>query len=188
MTHPKFDRSKLFIRKLSERKNTLSVEKNMVQVTYNPRHLSQAKKELISKTAERIVEARKKEKPVIMAFGAHVIKNGLAPVIIELIRKGWITHLATNGAGIIHDWEFAYLGETGEDVRNNVAEGKFGIWEETGFYINLAIVVGAYEGLGYGESIGKMISGNGLDIPSADLLRSEAEKFIKALMKVSPPN
>lgn len=178
MSHPKFDRSKLFIRKLSERKNTLSVKKNMV-VTFQAEHLTESANELISQTAGRIIEARKKGKPVIMAFGAHVIKNGLAPVIIELIRKGWVTHLATNGAGIIHDWEFAYLGETGEDVRKNVAEGKFGIWEETGFYINLAIIIGAYEGIGYGESVGKMISKEGLAIPGTDLLKSEAVKLIE---------
>lgn len=179
MNHPEFDRKRLFIRKLAERKNSLSVSRNMVPVTFQPEHLNETAKELLSKTAARIIETRKKGKPVIMALGAHVIKNGLAPVLIELMRKGWITHLATNGAGIIHDWEFAFQGETGEDVRSNVAEGKFGIWEETGFYINLAIITGAYEGLGYGESIGKMISGEGLDIPAANDLKTEAGKLIE---------
>ncbi len=75
----------------------------------------------------------------------------MAPVLIELLRKGWLTHLATNGAGIIHDWEFAFQGRSSEDVRENVRHGQFGIWEETGFYVNLALIVGAYEGLGYGE-------------------------------------
>jgi hypothetical protein len=86
-------------------------------------------------------------------------------VLIALLEEGWVTHLATNGAGIIHDWEFAFQGKSGEDVRKNVDKGQFGIWEETGFYINLAIAVGAYEGSGYGESIGKMISKEGLQIP-----------------------
>jgi hypothetical protein len=107
---------------------------------------------------------------VILAFGAHTIKNGLAPVLIALMEEGWLTHLATNGAGIIHDWEFAFNGESSEDVRENVSRGQFGIWEETGFYINLAIVVGAYEGLGYGESVGKMILKEGLDIPGTSEL------------------
>jgi hypothetical protein len=76
-----------------------------------------------------------------------------------------VTHFATNGAGVIHDWEFAFQGRSGEDVRRYVAEGQFGIWEETGAYINLAIAVGAWRGLGYGEAVGAMVSADGLEIP-----------------------
>jgi hypothetical protein len=102
----------------------------------------------------------------MLAFGAHTIKNGLAPVLIQLMEQGWVTLLATNGAGIIHDWEFAFQGLSSEDVRTNVDEGQFGIWEETGFNLNLALVAGAYEGIGYGEAVGKMITREGVDIPS----------------------
>ncbi|MGB2959531.1 MAG: hypothetical protein WBD30_11655, partial [Bacteroidota bacterium] len=84
-------------------------------------------------------------------------------------------HLATNGAGIIHDWEFAYQGESSEDVRENIREGKFGMWEETGYYLNLALIVGAYEGLGYGESIGSFIEREELRIPD----RSELEQLVR---------
>jgi len=113
----------------------------------------------------------------MLAFGAHTIKNGLAPVLIDLIEQGWVTLLATNGAGIIHDWEFSFQGLSSEDVRANVDQGQFGIWEETGFYLNLALVVGAYEGLGYGESVGKMIEREGLDIPSREhLLKTASEQ------------
>ena len=97
-------------------------------------------------------------------------QNGLSPVLTQLMERGWVTLLATNGAGIIHDWEFAFQGESSEDVRANVDMGQFGIWEETGFYLNLALVVGAYEGSGYGEAIGKMIEQGGLEIPSAEEL------------------
>jgi hypothetical protein len=114
-----------------------------------------------------------------MAFGAHTIKNGLAPVLNAMIEKGWVTHLATNGAGIIHDWEFSYLGESSEDVRENVASGQFGIWQETGFFINLALVIGAYEGLGYGESVGKMISSEGVEIPDPVYLRELAVRNLR---------
>ncbi|MDC7230677.1 MAG: hypothetical protein PQJ48_10235 [Sphaerochaetaceae bacterium] len=103
-------------------------------------------------------------------FGAHTIKNGLGLTLAELIKEGWFTHLATNGAGIIHDWEFAFLGCSSEDVSTNVKAGRFGTWEETGLYINLALVVGAFEGLGYGESVGKMISQDFLEIPSKEEL------------------
>lgn len=114
----------------------------------------------------RIQQARDSGAARMLTIGAHTIKNGLAPVLIELMEKGWITHLATNGAGIIHDWEFAYQGESSEDVRANVDCGRFGIWEETGRYINLALIVGAYEGLGYGASLGKFVEEEGLTIPT----------------------
>ena len=120
--------------------------------------------------------ARQEKRSVMLTFGAHTIKNGMAPTLIALMEEGWVTHLATNGAGIIHDWEFAFQGKSSEDVRENVEQGQFGIWDETGFYINLALIVGAYEGLGYGESVGKMISREGLHIPEISFLHDEASK------------
>lgn len=179
MKHQKFNRKKLSIRRLSERRNQISIENIAVPLTFRPYGLIQSDKDLIKKTSDKIMAARDKNKSVILAFGAHTIKNGLAPVLIELIKNGWVTHLATNGAGIIHDWEFAYQGMTGEDVRENVKNGQFGIWEETGMYINLALIAGAYEGLGYGESIGKMIYMEGLTIPDPDLLTDKASRLIK---------
>jgi len=115
----------------------------------------------------------------MLSFGAHAIKNGLGPVLQWLIAEGWITHLATNGAGIIHDWEFAFQGASSEDVRANVARGRFGIWEETGRYINLAIAVGAYRGLGYGESVGAMVEEEALEIPHPDNLRADVERCLR---------
>ena len=113
----------------------------------------------------------------MLTFGAHSIKNCLAPVFIGLIEKGWITQLATNGAGIIHDWEFAFQGKTSEDVEAYVSKGQFGNWHETGFYINLAINVGAYLGLGYGESVGSFIHNEGLEIPSKNELVEQIKQF-----------
>jgi len=178
MPHHLFDRKKLLIKKLEERKNRIEIERDHVPLTALPSKLTGQGLELIVLTAERIREAVKKEKPVILAFGAHTIKNGMAPALIALMKEGWITHLATNGAGIIHDWEFAFMGKSSEDVRENVALGQFGIWEETGFYINLALVVGAYEGLGYGESIGRMIARDGLDIPDIQSLTDQTRQLI----------
>lgn len=122
--------------------------------------------DFIHKMAMEIKEAQKANASVICAFGAHAIKNGLGRVIGTLLQEGWFTHICTNGAGIIHDWEFSYIGKSSEDVRQNVREGHFGTWQETGLYINLAIAVGAYEGLGYAESVGRMIKNDGLLIPS----------------------
>jgi hypothetical protein len=180
MPHPRFDRDKLRIRSLRERKNQLSVEKNLIPLSFVSSGISPRNKDLIRKTAGKILSAREKGRSVMLVFGAHTIKNGLAPFLQEFIKKGWVTHLAANGAGIIHDWEFAFQGKTGEDVRENVRNGQFGIWEETGFYINLALIVGAYEELGYGESVGKMISREGLLIPDPYVLRKEAVELMNS--------
>jgi len=179
MPYPIFNRDQLNVKKLTERKSFVFVERDQIPVSQKPAHLSQNGFKIIEKTALKIRSAREKNKPVILAFGAHTIKNGMSPTLIALIREGWVTHLATNGAGIIHDWEFAYQGKTSEDVRENVDKGQFGIWDETGFYINLALVVGAYEGLGYGESIGRMISTELLKVPDLSELYSESADKIR---------
>jgi len=178
MTHHKFNRDQLSIKRLTERFNKVSIETGLIPVSQKPANLSNHGIELIKKTADRIRSARKKQRSVMLTFGAHTIKNGMSPTLIALINEGWVTHLATNGAGIIHDWELAYQGKTSEDVRENVKNGQFGIWEETGYFINLALVVGAYEGSGYGESIGKMISQEGLHIPDISLLTDNAKSKI----------
>ena len=124
--------------------------------------------------AEEIRSAKELGASVVCAFGAHSIKNGLGRLIGTLLREGYFTHVCTNGAGIIHDWEFAFLGRSSEDVRANVAVGRFGTWQETGEYINLAITAGAYAGLGYAESVGKLVNDDGIMIPSAEELESAA--------------
>jgi hypothetical protein len=161
----------MILKPLSERKDKVYIERDHVPVTAEPAKFSDAGQAVINETVEHLKSARAAGKSRMLTFGAHSIKNGLAPVIIKLIEDGWVTHLATNGAGIIHDWEFAFQGHSSEDVRANVTKGEFGSWRETGFNINLAIIVGAYEGLGYGESVGSLVQNEGLNIPSeADLL------------------
>lgn len=171
MPYPQLDRHKLVVKALSQRPNKLVIQKDHVMPDQAPHPLGAAEDKAMTGLVSRIQAARSAGKPVVMAFGAHTIKNGLAPVLIRLMEKGWVTHLATNGAGIIHDWEFAFQGQSSEDVRENVARGEFGIWQETGFFINLALIVGAYEGLGYGESVGRMIEREGLEIPKTEDLR-----------------
>lgn len=176
------NRDKLKIKSLKDRYSKVNIERDHLAVDSKVRKFRGDDAKLLKETADRIRKARKNKKPVMLTFGAHSIKNGLGPVLIKFIEDGWITHLATNGAGIIHDWESSYHGNTSEDVGANVKKGEFGIWQETGFFINLAIVVGAYEGLGYGESVGKMIQNEGLLIPSKKELLS-AIKDIKNLEK-----
>lgn len=109
---------------------------------------------------ERIVEARKNGRPVIWSMGAHVIKNHLSRYLIQMIKDGIITHIASNGAGSIHDFELAYLGGTSEDVPTAIEDGSFGMWEQTGAWMNEALRLGAEQDLGYGESLGKYINDN----------------------------
>ena len=172
MPNPQLDRHRLSIKPLSERENRSNILKDHIPVDRAPAKGGPRFQQVLQETVHRIVKAKKLGKAVVLAIGAHTIKNGMSPTLIKLMEEGWVTHLATNGAGIIHDWEFAYLGETSEHVAKNVAQGQFGIWEETGRFINLAIAVGAYEGRGYGESVGSMIASEGLQIPSPDELRA----------------
>jgi hypothetical protein len=180
MPYPKLNRDKLIINSLAVRKNKVYIENDHIAITREPAHLSESEQKLIEKTADRIRLARQQQRSVMLTFGAHTIKNGMAPTLIALMEEGWVTHLSTNGAGIIHDWEFAFQGKSSEDVRENVELGQFGIWDETGFYINLALIVGAYEGLGYGESVGKMIALGGLHIPEVSFLHEEAVREMES--------
>jgi hypothetical protein len=179
MPYPKLDRDHLALKRLVNRENKVDIEKDQIPVTQKPANLSEEAMKVIVKTAGRIRLAREKKRSVMLAFGAHTIKNAMAPTLIALMNDGWVTHLATNGAGIIHDWEFSYQGKSSENVRENVDRGQFGIWNDTGFYINLALIVGAYEGLGYGESVGRMISMEGLQIPEMSSLHINAIQDMK---------
>ena len=162
--YEQFDKRELKVCPLAERKNQLDAA--ALCAGTGDVALSAEARAVVEETAQRIRRARELGRPVIMAFGAHAIKNGLGSVLIALMERGWVTHLATNGAGIIHDWEFAFQGKSGEDVRRNVATGTFGLWEETGRFINLALCAGAYSGRGYGEAVGAMIEEDGLLFPA----------------------
>ena len=164
MPYPQLNRADVVMKPLAERKNKINIERDHISPDQPPGDALQEAPPM-AELVDRVIEARRNHRPVMLTTGAHTIKNGLSPVLIALIETGWITHLATNGAGVIHDWELAYQGETSEDVRAGVALGEFGNWEETGFYLNLAINIGAYEGKGYGESVGAMIENGGLEIP-----------------------
>lgn len=118
------------------------------------------------KIVENIVFAVKSKRMIILAMGAHVIKVGLNPIIIDLMERGIIKCLALNGAGIIHDFELAFAGHTSEDVEARIGDGSFGMAEETGSLINEAIIRGAAKGNGLGRSIGEMLAGT--DYPFRD--------------------
>lgn len=105
-----------------------------------------------------IVRAREGDRPVILGMGAHPIKVGLSPIIIDLMKRGIITAIATNGACIIHDFEISLEGKTSEDVASELCSGRFGMARETARELNRAIKTGVSKGFGIGRSVGEYIS------------------------------
>ena len=173
MPYPAVDPRKLRVFPLSQRRNLLRMAEEATKALLAVEPLSAPIDEQVGRLAERILAARRRGASVMFAYGAHLIKNGAGPLLNQLIGAGLVTHLATQGAGIIHDWEFAFQEESGESVRENAPAGTFGSWEETGRWLNLAILAGAAEGLGIGESVGRMIAEDRLVIPTASRLREE---------------
>jgi len=108
--------------------------------------------------AKAIAQAHRKGRPVIVGIGAHVIKVGLTPLLVNWMEQGLVTAVAMNGAGIIHDFELALMGHTSEEVDDEIDEGRFGMAEETGRMLNEAIAEGHREGQGLGEAVGHYIN------------------------------
>lgn len=127
-----------------------------------------ASSEPFARLIETIISTRLAGKPVVWSMGAHVIKNGMSRYVIELVRHGFLTHVSGNGATSIHDFELAFLGETSEDVARSIEDGSFGMWEETGRFMNEAIQQGAALGLGYGPSLYRYLSANPERFPHYD--------------------
>jgi hypothetical protein len=131
----------------------------------------------IEECARGIRAARKRRAAVVLIYGAHLLRNGAARVIEQMMSDAWITHIATNGAGTIHDWEYAWFGASTESVEDNVATGTFGTWDETSTNIHRALLAGALDGLGYGRALGKMIFEEKVTLPERtqliDQIRAE---------------
>jgi len=151
-----FDRSRLKLKPLSQRKSDMDVTsiKNL-----EPRNTDFPG---LEKVAEGIRKARENNRAIIMIIGAHVLRSGVQRYIIDMMDKGFVTLLATNGAGVIHDFELALTGETTESVTRYISEGQFGLWEETA-RINDIVTGGYKRNLGLGEAIGKAIDEEGME-------------------------
>ena len=154
----------LRIRPLGERKNLVDKRDFAKVLPPNPGFLQwfEALPDIygsknLKKVVDRIVTARQNGREVGMSLGAHVLKVGLSPLIIDLMRRGFVTHVATNGASAIHDWETAYQGATSEDVATNLPDGSFGFWRETFTGINGATKRAHQRGEGLGLAIGRTI-------------------------------
>jgi len=164
-----FDPLQIRTQPLANRRSLLAVDDILIDPNSPaPRHDSAA----VAKAAAALRTAKASGGAAILMYGAHLIRNGAALVVTRLMERGWITHLATNGAGSIHDWEFSWLGRSCEGVEENVADGTFGAWEETGRNLHLALLAGGLAGEGYGKSLGRFIAEDGCSFPSPEELRS----------------
>ena len=143
----------------------VSIEEVLIDPTTAPADCSNTQHEQIAQCADAIRAARKSDSGVMLIYGAHLIKNGAHRLLDRLMAGGWLTHLATNGAGVIHDWEWAHHGRSTESVRANVATGTFGTWDETGRNIHLAILAGSVRSEGFGKSIGRFVEEDGITLP-----------------------
>jgi len=153
MPYPIFDRSRLKLKPLAERVHDMTLA-DVLPLDAAGEPFEHPALPII---AGRIRQARAAGAPVVVLMGAHVIKSGLSRFVIDLMERGFFTHVGMNGAGPIHDFELALIGATTESVARYIREGQFGLWQETG-RINDIVAAGAREGLGYGEALGRAVN------------------------------
>ena len=160
--HKEFDRSRLSVRPLAERRNLvdLGFVLNLGQMPEPFDHPE------LPAVADAIAAAHRSGATVALMMGAHVIKQGLSRYVCDLIRRGWVSVVACNGACAIHDYELALIGATSESVAENIRDGRFGLWRETG-ELNDVVAAGRTDGLGFGEAVGRHVAGGNL--PHKDL-------------------
>jgi hypothetical protein len=164
------DLSRLKVFPLSQRQHLTRADEILIDPASPPKTCSPVNAALIRECVQKIRAARARDAAVMLVYGAHLLRNGSARILEQMMAGGWITHLATNGAGTIHDWEYAWFGASTESVEMNIASGTFGTWEETATNIHRAILAGAQQGLGYGRALGKLIHEDGVTLPGADEL------------------
>jgi hypothetical protein len=152
MPFPTFDRSRLTIKPLAQREHDLDLSV-VLPLDAPPQDFTHP---AIPVLGRRLVDAKKQGRARIVLMGAHVIRAGVSRYLIDLMERGLVSLIAMNGAGPIHDWEFALIGATTESVARYIRTGEFGLWRETG-RMNDAIRQGARAGIGLGEAIGRAI-------------------------------
>src|SRR5207248_6471993 len=130
-------------------------------------------------------EARARDAGIVWGIGAHVIKTGLGPVLIDLMERGYVSAIAANGATIIHDFEIALVGATSEDVDEALGPGRFGMAEETGRLLNAAIEDGVLNGLGIGQSVTRFLAGKQPQFARISVLAAAARLGIPVTVHVA---
>lgn len=152
---PRFDVSRIRLQPLGERDHDLS-HSTLLTLDELPALDSEPAHQSLQVLGQRMQQARERGAAVLMLMGAHVIRAGVARQLIDLMERGLVTHIGMNGAGPIHDYELARIGATCESVARYIRSGEFGLWQETG-EINEIVRLGADEGMGLGESVGRAI-------------------------------
>lgn len=147
------DLSKIKTYPIAQRSNLVTL-RNLVNPDAQPSFFDSTD---LVRVADAVITARQHNRPVIWMMGAHVIKSGLSRVLIAMLHRGLITHVAGNGAVSIHDFELALIGETSEDVATSLEDGTFGMAHETGALMHQAIGEGVRDGLGYGAAVGRFM-------------------------------
>jgi arginine dihydrolase ArgZ-like protein len=132
-----------------------------------------------------LVDARAADAGIVWGLGAHVIKTGLGPVLVDLMEHGFVSAIATNGAAIIHDVEVALVGGTSEDVDEALGPGRFGMAEETGRLLNAAIADGVRDGLGIGQSVTRFLAARSPQFARASVLAAAARLSIPVTVHVA---
>jgi hypothetical protein len=165
------DLSQLKVLPLSERHSLTTVDQILIDPDTQAKPCSDQNVARIQECATKIRAARERGAAVMLIYGAHLLRNGAALILERMMANNWLTHLATNGAGTIHDWEYAWFGASTESVEMNVSNGTFGTWHETATNIHRAIMAGALDGLGYGCSLGRMIHEDGVTLPTPQQLK-----------------
>ena len=150
--YPIFDRSRLHLRPLNERDHDMDLA-YLLRLDEDEPEFEHPDLPVV---AAKVREARERGAARLLMMGAHVIKMGVSRHVIDLLKRGWITHIAMNGAGAIHDYELARIGSTTESVARYIRSGEFGLWEETGL-LNEWAREAADQGLGFGENVGRRI-------------------------------
>jgi hypothetical protein len=156
---------------LETRRSLTSVEEILLDPETAPGEVSKDVLEAVRTCAAAIAAAKKRQATVMLIYGAHLLRNGAALILERMMAQGWLTHLATNGAATIHDWEYAWLGRSTESVRDGVAAGNFGTWDETGRNIHLALLAGGLCEEGYGRALGRFIEEDGARLPELVVLQ-----------------
>lgn len=161
------DLGRLRVLPLAERRSLTGADEILIDPESTPPPCSERIASVVRECSGKVRAARDRGASVILIYGAHLVRNGAALILERMMAQGWLTHLATNGAGSIHDWEYAWLGRSTEGVEVNVADGTFGAWHETSETIHLALMAGALDGSGYGTALGRLIVEDGTTLPSA---------------------
>jgi len=175
-SRPALDLGQLRVYPLADRRSLSGADEILVDPSARPAPLPAVVEAAIDAVAAQIRAARQRDATVMLIYGAHLLRNGAALIVDELLSQGWVTHLATNGAGTIHDWEYAWLGRSTESVREGVATGRFGTWDETGRNLHLALLVAGVAGEGYGRGVGRLIAEDGLDVPDPQTLAEDIRR------------